>query len=263
MISQPRATPSDEMLVAFIDGELSAKDRAAVQSSIETDSSVAARLNLFKTGEMPYAAGFDELLKRAPAARLRSLVTPAAAPRENALRRLDRRWFLAAACVAGGVLLDRSIAYVSETAWVAGGHDWRSVVANYMMLYSTETLNNPTSGPGPGPQDMARLSDAVSLDVSMGKVELPGREIKRAQILQYEGAPLIQIAYLDPTSGPLAFCFMRKAGRDEALRHEQMLGLNIVDWSTSTHAFLVIGYAGVPELQDIATDLRRRLATQA
>lgn len=265
MTDKPADKPSDEMLVAFLDGELDPAGRRAVEAAVGRDAEVADRLDFLKTADLPFAAGFDALLAQAPVARLQAMIpSRVSAVPAPGVRRPDRRWVLAAACLAAGVVVDRSVAALTGDGWLTDRHQWRAVVANYMMLYSADTLNNPTSGPGPGPQEMARLSEAVGLDVSLAEVEIPGLALKRAQMLQYEGAPLVQIAYLDPASGPLAFCFIRKAGRDEGLRSERRLGMTVVYWSTPTHAFLVIGHDagqhGGPALETIARDLKGRIA---
>ena len=88
---------------------------------------------------------------------------------------------------------------------------------------------------------------------------LPGIDFKRAQLLQYDGKPLAQIAYLDPETGPMALCIVASdAGRREP-DLESRKGMNVVYWSNATHAFMLIGHAPADRMSGIADAVRGRI----
>ena len=136
-----------------------------------------------------------------------------------------------------------------------GEGDWRAAVADYMALYVPETL---ASLAGDRTSDLAVLTDALGLPVSAQAIEIPGIAFKRAQLLRFEGRPLAQIAYLDPVTGPMAFCFTRMRTDEAPLRTERRRDMNLAYWSSHEHAFLVVGRRSAEDLTGIATRLRAR-----
>ena len=83
--------------------------------------------------------------------------------------------------------------------------------------------------------------------------------MKRIQILQYDGNPLGQIAYLDPREGVLALCIYADGHKDSGPTTEQRAGLNIVHWASHGRAFMLVGRKAMPELRELASLLSQRL----
>ncbi len=51
--------PSDELLVAFLDGELEAGERERIDSLIRTDEAVAERFDFLSRSELPFYDAFE------------------------------------------------------------------------------------------------------------------------------------------------------------------------------------------------------------
>lgn len=250
---------SDEMLVAFLDGELDGEDRRQVEELLKTDSAAAERLAFLAKGLLSVRDAFDPLLDAAPVDRLAAMIPPAPSE-QNAAPMFGRRGFLAAAaaCLVAGVVGNR-IAVLSRPADSSADRNWRAVVANYMMLYAPETLSNLPHTELSQDQEISTVSSAIGLPLSAQAINIPGAAFKRAQLLRLGAKPLAQIAYLDPVAGPMALCVIPSTSGPAEPQSERREGLNLVYWSSDKHAFLVIGHNSADALKDIAARLRRTL----
>jgi anti-sigma factor RsiW len=90
-------------------------------------------------------------------------------------------------------------------------------------------------------------------------VAVPGADFRRAQVLEYDGKPLAQIAYLDPEDGPMALCIVPSDKGKAEPDMERRRGMNVVYWSNATHAFMLIGHATADRMKEMADSVRIRL----
>lgn len=266
--------PSDEELTAFIDGELEEDHCARLLDLIERDPAVAARVEHLSRASLPYGEAFQPLLDAAPAADLQRMLDGMTAPpvAANAVVPLTRRRLFGAiaASVAAGVLGDRLLVRLfgtgdgDELADDDGGpdreHHWHGVVAQYMGLYTRETLGGATPGHDAQSAQLAALNRPLNLSLTPEAVEVAGAEFRRAQILSYDDMPLAQITYLDPRSGPLALCILRRPGTVRGVEQEMRGGLSIAYWNGQDHAALLIGRLPPQDLTTKAEAVRGRLA---
>ncbi|MBX4967377.1 anti-sigma factor family protein [Rhizobium binae] len=258
--------PSDEDLTAFIDGELTAEEAARIEAIVKQDASVAERLEFLARASLPFEQAFAPLLQEAPHEKLEAML--AAIPAHKGARSASapaatRRRFLGAlaASLVAGITIDRTVIGIGRGFSAKDeSSEWRAVVADYISLYTAETL----AGPVPGRQDqaaqLASLDEKLGLSLSAEAVSLPGVDFKRALLLQYDGKPLAQIAYLDPETGPMALCIVKSDAGPKAPDLENRKGMNVVYWSSGTHAFMLIGHAAAHKMTAIADGVRERSA---
>ncbi|MCL6708442.1 hypothetical protein M8R20_15695 [Pseudomonas sp. R2.Fl] len=90
-------------------------------------------------------------------------------------------------------------------------------------------------------------------------MEVPGLELKRAQMLQFEGHPLGHLTFLDTNHLPLAFCVIADSDGAAEPRTEQRMGMNVVYWSNASHSFLLIGNLPPGTMEGLADRLRGTL----
>ncbi|WFS01340.1 anti-sigma factor family protein [Rhizobium tumorigenes] len=255
---------SDELLTAFIDGELGADEAARVEALIGADPSVAERFDQLSRADLPYIAAFEPLLNAAPGDRLEAML--ASIPPVKASHRfstgLGRRGFLAAAaCVIAGIAIDRAVIGVDRRLRQPGeGAEWRAVVADYVALYSPDTLSAPAGDRAEQLAELDRVGSKIGLSLSPEAIALPGADFRRALVLQYDGEPLAQIAYLDPEDGPMALCIVKSAAAAAGPETERRHGMNVVYWSGRGHAFMLIGHAAPDRMKIAAEQVRARLS---
>ncbi|ASS54353.1 anti-sigma factor family protein [Rhizobium leguminosarum] len=259
--------PSDEDLTAFIDGELTAEEAARIEAIVNEDESTAKRLEFLARASLPFEQAFAPLLSEAPREKLEMMLAAISAQpsaRSGPMPAFaSRRRFLGAlaASLVAGIAIDRAAIGVGRGFLARDENsEWRAVVADYISLYTPETL----AGPVPATEDQAAqlgpLDEKLGLSLSPEAVSLPGIDFKRALMLQYDGKPLAQIAYLDPETGPMALCIVKSDAGSKAPDLESRKGLNMIYWSNETHAFMLIGRIPADRMKELGEDVRRRLS---
>ncbi|WP_283195355.1 anti-sigma factor [Rhizobium sp. AN80A] len=254
--------PSDEELTAYLDGELPPTEAARLEALLETDAELAARLEFLSRASLPFAQAFDPLLSQAPKTELEAILsrlsaTPVATPAPS------RRRFIGAlaACLVAGVIADRAFIGVSrQLAATDENSEWRATVAEYIALYTPETLAGPVPSLASQQAQLAAVEARLGLSLSPEAVALSGIDFKRAMLLQYDDKPLAQLAYLDPETGPLALCIVRSDDGARPPNVEARKGMNVIYWSDKTHAFMLIGHASLERMKVLAGDVRMQLA---
>lgn len=252
--------PSDEELTAFLDGEVGAEESARLREVVARDQAVAARVAFLSRATLPFREGFEPLLDAAPEADLRRMLDSLApTPTARSTHALSRRRLFGAlaASVTVGVLGDRlwlALSDAGEEEW-----RWREVVAQYMALYTPATF----AGEAPDrPTQMAQLdviNQKLGLSLTPESVAIAGAEFRWALPLVYDGRALAQITHLDPQTGPLALCILRRDGESGDVRQEERQGLRLAFWAGGHHAVLLIGHATAPQLLAEAYEVRRRM----
>ncbi|NNU38799.1 anti-sigma factor [Rhizobium sophorae] len=261
--------PSDEDLTAFIDGELTAEDAARIQTMVNEDERTAERLEFLARANLPFEQAFAPLLSEAPREKLAAML--AVIPVQQSARSgpapafATRRRFLGAlaASLIAGIAIDRAVIGIGIGKGFSAkdeNSEWRAVVADYISLYTAETLAGPVPGREDQAAQLAGLDEKLGLSLSPEAVSLPGIDFKRALLLQYDGKALAQIAYLDPETGPMALCIVKSDAGPKAADLESRKGMNVVYWSSATHAFMLIGHAAAERMSAIASEVRGRVA---
>lgn len=256
--------PSDELLVAFLDGELPEAESAEIEAAVTSNETVAARVEFLLRSDLPFYDAFAPLLENAPMAKLESILEriPSPVAVEPVAKGWNRRSFLAAAVgfVFLGVAVDRGFLALRHTSEQGGGDgEWRAAVADYVALYTPETLANLPDDAQSQDEQLRSVGEKLALALPVQAVTLPGMTLKRAQVLQYDGKPLGQLAYLDPEHGPLALCIVQSSKESPSLKTERRHGMNVVFWAGHGHGFMLIGRNPVDELKSLGQKVQASL----
>jgi hypothetical protein len=248
--------PSDEQLVAYLDDQLDTELRSRIDAAINDDPALSLRLQWLARSNLPFKDAYDELGQQAPTDRLQAMLDTLPSPARPAL---SRRWFLAAAAglVVSGVLADRLF-----LGWQSSQQktNWRGLVADYMSLYVPQTLEHLPGDEATQRAQLRTIDARLGLTLAPAQLTLPRLELKRAQILEYDGVPIAQITYLDPAHGPMALCVTRSNSGSRHFAQEHRHNMNIVYWADLEHAWMLIGHNSMADLEDMAKVLRSRLS---
>lgn len=223
---------SDEDLTAYLDGEAEARLEAALSEALETDEVLQARLERF---DVPIAAirdGYAALLADAPP--MPALGGP-----------VDRTpLWRGVGTFAAGIAAGVGFAVVSglfSAPEAPAPLGWKAVVANYQALYGTDTLAAETPSSAEQAAQLAQVSAAIGLDLS----DLPqtaNLTFRRAQVLDFRGRPLAQIAYTRPDGTPVALCILQsKTPADTLVTAALVQEMGTASWQTGMFGFLLIG----------------------
>jgi anti-sigma factor RsiW len=252
-------TPSDEQLVAYLDGQLSSEERLRIDSALPNDEALEQRLEWLSRSDLPFQSAYADLLGQAPQERLTVMLAAVPAPAASAP--LSRRRFIAAAAgfLVAGIAADRLfLGWQASTRKVET--NWRGLVADYMALYTPQTLDNLPDDEASQRAQLHTIGQRLGLTLEPAQLVLSRPVLKRAQLLEYDGVPIAQITYLDPVHGPLALCITRSKTGTRHPAQEQRRGMNIVYWSGMEHAFMVIGHNPTSELEAMAQLFRSRIS---
>ncbi len=234
-MSEPRFF-TDEELTAYLDGEAGAQLESAISQALETDEALGERLALLDVPMAAIAEAFDSLLASAPAMPDLAPATPLPA-NTNA----RPRWAWGVATFGTGLVAGLALAlFVGLDAPEPAPRGWVSFVASYQTLYTTETL----AAVNPTPQEAALQLAAVSAGIGLDLAALPqaqGLTFKRAQLLGFNGKPLVQISYLREDGTPVALCIIPAGPDPQELNMGAAEGLDVARWNTPGYGFLLIG----------------------
>jgi len=244
---------ADARLTAYLDGELDAAERFSLEDELRADPALAGRLALLRRSQLPFAEAFAPLLDDAPKARLEAMLDGLAetetSPRQTAALQPGRRGLVAAgvALFALGVLGSRAMDLLRgapDEEEAEHADDWREAVAQYLALYTSDTLAAVTDDPAARQRELALVGDRLDLPLTLAAVQIPGVSLKNARLLRYDGRQLGQLTYLDADSGPLALCIIDGEG-NEPMRTERRGGMNVAFWARGGHRFMLIGHAAM------------------
>jgi anti-sigma factor RsiW len=254
------AEEDDGQLVAYIDQQLGETERSALEARLAVDPLLRERLARLQEGGRPFAAAFNALLNAAPLERLgASLAALDADGQAETSARPSQRFRLRGLAAAAAILLFCAGVAVGRYGLPPGegsrDEDWRKAVAEYMSLYTPETF---AALPPPREEDVAALGAKLGVDLSLQRVGLPNLQFKGAAIFAHEGAPLGQLAYLDPATGPVLFCIIRDSEEDAAMETSKRDGFAMASWARGGRGYMLIGRLPESRTAELADQLQRR-----
>lgn len=232
----------DALLTAWLDGELDVDERAALDRRLAAEPALSERLEVLRGGGRPFAQAYDALLGAAPEERLRARFAALAAQRGGAAIERGRRWpQLAAAAVLLFVLGGIVGYFVSVLTTPAPPTGWRQAVAEYHAFISPETVAFMAEDERALAAELAAIGARMNLDLAPERLALPGAALKRAQLYDYNGMPLLQLVYQGADAEPFALCIIANGRADGAMDFEEREGSGIVYWYKDGYGYLVIG----------------------
>jgi len=262
----------DALLVAHLDGTLAPEERDQLTARLAADPDLRSRLDRLDRGGRMIAPAFDALRATAPRARLDALLADAIAtdaartvlerPKSRTLRFPTWQPRLIAAALAlfvlggvvgatlGGLIGRQDDSRTMESASAPEG--WRQAVAEYWSLTTADTLAlTPT--PERAKAELAAASAKLGVNLAGAPTALTGLSFRGAQLFDFHGKPLVQMAFLDPQHGPIAYCVIADPSKaDQPPTTEELDGFTIVHWASGGQARLIIGRAPAERLQALA-----------
>lgn len=232
-------------LVAYVDGQLTDEDTHAVTAALANDPAARAIVEQLRRTPASLRSIFDATLHQPLPPTLAEYVLHSPIARRP-IHQVRLLYATAAALVLFGVGLALGILFgaSSERApTVAVTEPWVAAVADYQVLYGRETLTQPDATPDDWRNTELRLGHQLGRDVRIPDFSAHGLAFKRGQLLEFDGQPLIQLAYLPHTGKPIAYCIIATPQSDSPPTAGNAHGLSYVHWRRGGLAFVVIGEA--------------------
>ncbi len=222
---------SDETLLAYLDGILDEAEARAIEDAVADDPALEGRLMALD----PFAAIVQQAFEGVPA-EVPQIDLLAPAPMQASAGPF--RLLAVAASVA--------VIAVSATFWATRPADlgWAEQAAIYQSLYVPDTIaaldNSPQTLDAQFAQAEAQLGRSLNREVLEN---LPGLDLKRAQVLSFKGKPLVQIVFADAQGQPFAFCVIRQGEGAPAkdVNLAVLSGLATATWARDGYGYMLLG----------------------
>ena len=243
-------TYSDETLRAYLLGALPAADSAELEAELLRAPKLERRLMALDTVGQRVGAALRQIPEPA---RLQDTIallqTPATAA--EPVRRRAMPWLSVAAALAVGL----GVGWFAHPG--APEMNWRMEVARYQALYTPQTVAHLSGDTEALTMQLQRASAAVDLELSLDRLAaIDGMELRRAQVLGYNGKTLVQIAYRTADGTPIALCVIGSSA--QAPGAEQLAGLAAYSWTHGGHQLLLIGGTDTARIAALAQAVQSR-----
>ncbi len=222
---------SDETLLAYLEGSLTEAEARAIEDAVAEDSALETRLMALD----PFAPIVQQVFEAVPAETPSvDLPEPTALPSSAGPLRL----LTVAASVA--------VIAVSATFWTTRPEalGWAEQAAIYQSLYSPDTIANLDNSQQSLDAQFARAEAKLGRSLNRDVLEnLPGLDLKRAQVLSFNGKPLVQVVFADAQGNPLAFCVIRQgpAAPSKDVNLAVLSGLATATWAKDGYGYMLLG----------------------
>ncbi|RAR69614.1 anti-sigma factor RsiW [Pantoea ananatis] len=261
---------SDEALVAWLDGEMNPDDARRLELLLETDAELAERIDELMKSQLDFDTAFAPLLDKAPEAKMQRrldalLNAPAQASAADvvatATSGISRRSLIAASL--SFLMIGSGLGYLARPAKtrLSESEKIRDLEAQYMSLYSAETLLDADNSPAALQHGLARTAQDIGLHLNTQQLSLPDAELKMVRMLRYDSTSIAQIAWIHAEYGPMALCISPDAQpASTGLQREQRHDMRLVWWHHGGYQFVLIGRNPDEALASSASALKNALS---
>jgi anti-sigma factor RsiW len=244
---------SDELLVAYVDGQLAPRQAQAVGKVLEQDDVLAKRVAALKNAHKRLEAAFDAILA-GEEAELASHPVPQARGFFVSWSALAQATLATAGMVLAFIMLlaglgwplsmpefaFRQPAAVDMEPVGSVPRDWQEEVARAQALIGRDSLELGLDSQANAELVRFQLARAVGPNLLVPDLAAQGLSFKRAQLLRFDAEPVAQLIYLGASGAPIAL--YAKAGEGSATPRFKRYGeIGGVDWSQDGIVYLLAG----------------------
>jgi anti-sigma factor RsiW len=236
---------TDETLVAYVDGELPAPDRAAVEAQIDRNPEAQNKVRMMRETAALLRAAFTEMDAATDYRRLKGQ-TSGAPGRRRAVQALAAAVALTAGTgLIGSVFMERGRFALMED------------VAAYHSVYARET-EHLVEVPASRKAELENwLGSRIGRRLDVPDLSTDGWTFEGGRLLAECGRPIAQLMYSAPRRHPIALC-VTVSGQPESepsIYHPRN-GLHIVAWDDGGYLFIVVGDLAESEIAWLAREVR-------
>jgi anti-sigma factor RsiW len=258
---------SDELLVAYVDGQLARKQSRAVEKVLEQDDVIARRVEALKDAHGRLEEAFDAILAgeelevAKPEPERPGFFVPWATAVKVGLAGTGLAAALALMIAGYGWPLSmpelaRTSSGVTDPAYTGSlAPSWQETAARAQGLLSRESLEVGLDSQGNLDLIAFQLSQAIGPGLRLPNLDAQGYRFARGQLLRAGEEPLAQLLYLGTSGAPLSL-YEKKSAGSEAPAFKRYGGIGSVAWSEDGIAYLLAGEADEAALMTLAETVR-------
>jgi anti-sigma factor RsiW len=281
--------PSDDRLIAYLDGELDETERADIALWLERDAELRDRAAELSESAALLRTAFDEVLREPLPERLivaargetTGQIVDLAASRQKRWKRMlgDRRWWVGVPVAASllGLLIGTGVGYVArdantEAQLAANANlpsgSWLDNIAGYHKLFVNAGADDVALADVPaadvnGGDATRKATQKLPADFHLPNLKPWGLVFQGARFLIVEGRPATQLFYTTDNKalGPLTVVVGASSKPDLAPTFEHRDDVNVLYWRHHGHAYALVGTADIGYLWNIHNDIAYQLDT--
>ncbi|MEM9320179.1 MAG: zf-HC2 domain-containing protein [Pseudomonadota bacterium] len=256
-------TITDEMLSAYLDGELAVAEAEAVEAALAAQPDLLASLEALMEADQLAQSEFASIgAEPVPLALARAIQeAPLAGPiqaNDPAPPTAQRRAgpLVAAAAVlalaiggAGGFLLGQGAGPGTE---VAAARGWLDDIADYHAVYANQVRHLVEVPAEEADHIETWLSATLGSAVSVPDLSAEGLSFEGARLLVAAGRPVAQLIYTDAEGAVIALCQITSATPATDVASRTIGAFDLVTFGNDEANFVVISDQGRGDLQTIA-----------
>jgi anti-sigma factor RsiW len=282
--------PSDDHLVAYLDGELETTQRQKVEARLDIDPAARHRLASLTQSAHLVRLAFDEVLREPIPDRLIAAVrdrtdSPPARAQILPIRphfaapSAARRWWLgvpvaaslfgllaggAAVYVGLGKIASENIAGKQQSLDIAAANNaWLDNAAGYFKLFVNASDNPPLDIPATDdPREaLQKISQNLPHEVRLPDLKPWGLNFRGARLVVEEGRPAAELVYTTENKaiGPLILIIGSSKQSDLPPTLDRRQDVNLLYWRHQGRAYALVGQADIGYLWGIANDVAWQL----
>lgn len=247
---------NDEAIVAWIDGEMCHADAQKFEEELRRDERLSGRTTELMKSNADYPGAFAAMLDDAPLEKMQAWLAELPDPKPATPVGVSRRALIAAS--VSFLVVGSGVGYGLRPAFAPSDENAhiRDLEAQYMSLYSVETLLDMDSAPHVLQRGLERAAQDIGLQLQASQLILHGAELKMVRMLRYETTSIAQIAWINADYGPMALCISPTEQTTTAAQQEQRHDMNLVWWQKAGYQFVLIGRNPLPQLRGSAEQLQ-------
>ena len=286
---------SDDLLVAYLEGELELVDRREVEAWLDSDSAARDQLAALAISAKLVRRAFDEVLhepvpeRLIAAARAERVAVQAGpqilpfAPRTAAGRFARSRWphlGLPIAASLLGLVVGGTGAYFGVTKFGSGAASialvqpaleaavannlWLDNAAGYFKLFVSAGNNALVDIPATGDtrrEALQKISQSLPQQVRLPDLKPWGLNFHGARLIVVDGRPAAQLVYTTDNKaiGPLALIVGSSNQPDLLPTFDHRQDVNLIYWRHQGRAYALVGQANIGYLWGIGNDVAWQL----
>ncbi|MEP3197428.1 MAG: hypothetical protein ABJO57_06125 [Lentilitoribacter sp.] len=243
---------TDEQLVAFLDGEFDHTPADEIKAAMAHSDALNARLKQLTLNKSTMSDAFGALSQTAPS-------YDDIMGADNTKPANDNAGFLKIAAVA---LIALGVGFFASSIIKQDKLDgWQEYVAAYQALYATDTLAHVNNDDLMIENELKRVSEKIDAEITIADLEIDeGLTYKRGQLLEYQGRPLVQLAFLSSDGKPIALCIMKsQTSSITELNMREIERMQSAYWSDGNLDYFLIGPVSESKIEGFATAFSQRL----
>ncbi len=287
--------PGDELLVAYLDGELDGPRRVEIEAWLEHDSAGRDQVARLSESAALLRAAFDEVLREEVPERLITAARGGDAVHEAEIlpfrprRRIagfaaPRHWWIAIPVAASffGLMIGGGLGYLGLGKVPGAGDDkqiatlsastnnWLDNVAGYHKLFVSAAQGENSFADIPAAGDSGEVIQKISQRTAQPGVRVPnlkpwGLVFQGTRVVVIEGRPAAQFIYTADNQavgnaiGPLTVVIGSSKRPDIAPTFDRRQDTNVLYWRRKGHAYAIVGQAEPGYMWNLVNDIAYQL----